>query len=132
MRNFYISKMQHYGGLSQSPLEIEIQHGFPIHHIDLSPKIRVLRTIIPSMCTSTTWLPGCRYFGEITLPSIRSDSYLTTLIMGVSLLPLPGLSKLFYLIIFLYMGTSLMAWRRGILTHKFFNSPRSSNSYGEC
>lgn len=94
--------------------------------------IKVLGTIMPSMCTSTTRLPRSRYFRNITLPSIRLDSFPTTLMVGVSLFLLPRILKHFSLIIVLYIGTYLMARRRGILIHKLFNSMRGSTSFGVC
>ena len=35
------------------------------------------------MCTYTTGLPGCTYFGKITLSSIKSDNFPTTFMVGV-------------------------------------------------
>lgn len=90
--------------------------------------IRVWGNMMPSMCTTTTGLPGSIYFGQITLPSIKSDNWLPRL----SIFLLLGCLKHFSLIRLLYMGTSLIACRRGILTHRSFNSPGSSVSYGVC
>ena len=91
--------------------------------------IKVWGIMVPLMWTSTTGLPGSKYFGQITCPNIRSDSYPMTLIVGASLLHLPGCLKHFSLINLLYIGTSLMAWR-SIFTHSCLSSPRSSVSSG--
>ena len=87
--------------------------------------IKVWGIMVPLMWTLTTWPPGSRYFGQITYPNIRSDSCPKTLIVGASLFHLPGSLKHFSLVILLYIGTSFMAWRRGIFTHNYFSSPRS-------
>ena len=92
--------------------------------------IKVWGIMMPLTWTSITGLPESRYFRQITCPNIRSDNCPTTLIVGTSLFRLPRCLKHFSLIILLYMGTSFMAWRRGIFTHNCFSSPRSSVSCG--
>ena len=92
--------------------------------------IKVWGIMVPLMWTSTTGLLGSKYFGHITCPNIRSDSCLMTLIVEASLFRLPGCLKHFSLISLLYIGTSLMAYKSGIFTHKCFCSPRSSVSSG--
>ena len=84
--------------------------------------------MVPLMWTSTTGLPGSRYFGQMTCPNIRSDTCPMTLMVEASLFRLPGCLKHFSLTSLLYIGTSLMAWRSGILTHNCLSSPRSSSS----
>ena len=92
--------------------------------------IKVCGIIVPLMWTSTTRLLGSRYFGQITYPNIRLDSCPMKLMVGASLLCLPGCLNHFSLIILLYIGTSFMAWRSGIFTNNSFNSPRRSISSG--
>jgi len=60
--------------------------------------IKVCGTIVPLMWTSTTGLPGSRYFGQIICPNIRSDSCPMKLMVGASLLCLPRCLKHFSLI----------------------------------
>lgn len=84
------------------------------------------------MFTSTTQLLRSKYFEEITLPRIRSDSCPSTLIGGACIFLLPGSLKHSSLIRLFYMGTYLMPWRRGILTHRFFNSHVSSTPSQVC
>jgi hypothetical protein len=70
--------------------------------------------------------------GGNTLPSIRSTSYPTTLIVGESFFFLLGLFIHSSLMSLLYMGTSLMACMSGILTHKLLRFPMclfSTNVY---
>lgn len=91
-----------------------------------SPRsIKMCGIMVLLMWTSTTRLPMSKYFGQITYPNIRSDSCPMTLIVGASLLRLPGCLKCFSFIILLYIGTSFNSWRSGIFTHNCFNFPRS-------
>ena len=92
--------------------------------------IKVWDMMVPLMWTSTTGLPGSKYFGQITCPNIRSDSCPMTLVVEASLFRLPGCLKYFSLINLLYIGTYFMAWRSGIFTHNCLSSPRSSVSSG--
>ena len=97
----------------------------------VAPKsIKVWGMMVPLMWTSTTGLPGSKYFGQITCPNIRSDGCPMTLMVETSLFLLPGCLKHFSLTNLLYIGTSLMAWRSGIFTHNCLSSPRSSFSSG--
>ena len=92
--------------------------------------IKVCGIMVPLMWTSTIGLLGSRYFGQITYPNIRSESFPMTLMVGASLLHLPGCLKHFSLIKLLQIDTYFMACRSGIFTDKCFNSPRSSVSFG--
>lgn len=94
--------------------------------------IKVWGVMVPLMWTSTTRLPGSKYFGQVTCPNIRSDNCPMTLIVGASLFCLPRCLKRFFLINFLYINTSFMAWRSGIFTHNCLSSPRSlvSSEFG--
>ena len=85
---------------------------------------------MPLMWTSTTGLPGSKYFAQMTCPNIRLDSCPITLMVEASLFFLPGFLKHFSLTSLLYIDTSLMAWRSGIFTHNCLSSPRSSSSSG--
>lgn len=91
--------------------------------------IKVWGIMVPLMLTSTTRLPGSRYFRQITCPSIKLENCHMTLMVDASILCLPGCMKNFSLIILLYIGTYFMIWRSGILTYTCFNSPRSLVSY---
>ena len=52
--------------------------------------IKVCGTMVPLMCTYTTRLPGSKYYGQITFPSIKSYNCPMTLMVGASLLHLHG------------------------------------------
>ena len=92
--------------------------------------IRVWGIMVPLMWTSTTGLPGSKYFRQITCPNMRSDSCPMTLMVEASFFRLPGCLKHFSLINLLYISTSFMAWRSGIFTHNCLSSPKSSVSSG--
>ena len=92
--------------------------------------IKVWGIMVPLMWTSTTGLPGSKYFGQIACPNIRSGSCPMKLIVEAYLFHLPWWLKHFSLINLLYIGTSFMAWRSGIFTNNCLSSPRSLVSSG--
>lgn len=94
--------------------------------------ISVLGTKIFLICTSIIGLLGSRYFREIILPSIRSNSCPKKFIVRESLFLLPGLLKHYSLVSLLYMGTHLIALRGATLIHMCFNSLRILASFGVC
>jgi len=98
-----------------------------------TPKsVRVLVTTILLIYTSTIRLQRSKYFGTMTFPSSRSTSCPMELIVGEYFLPIPDLLRHSSLMNLSYMRTSLMGYKRGILTYIFFSSPKILASSRVC
>lgn len=68
----------------------------------------------PFIIIETTGLPGSEYLGMITFPSMILASLHKTLTIVGSFFFRPGFFKQDSLRALLYIGISLMAWKRGI------------------
>ena len=88
---------------------------------------KVLGILILLMRTITTRFLGSPYLGGIAFLSIKSTSFPITWMVGGSLSFLLGFLMHNYLTILAYIGMSLIAWNKGILTHTFLYSWSKSN-----